>query len=522
MNQITLEQMTQVVREFIARKNWDQLAQVARELQAKHPSSPEGFFAMGVVVKQHRDYHSAEKFFVHALTLNSERYDVAIELAQVYFSIQRYQDSLSLIEEYKSYIDNSAYYLLETAKLFHWLGLHENAWRFAKKADSVQPNNDVIKATVAEYGVLLGKVDEAKQIYEKLISKYPNYQKHHYDFSKLQKAQDHSHVHKMKHILETNGLAPEQNIYLYYALGKQLEDLEVWDEAFHYYEKAGSVILEKSNYDVAIDIEVMEKVISTCDEDWMLKPSFSLHENTGRTPIFIVGLPRTGSTLIERVLASHPDVESADETFYFPMALNNQVLGSYFGEISKKTVSGGIDINWKQLAENYCSLIDFKLSRSPYFIDKYPFNFIILGFIAKAFPSAKFVYLDRHPLDACFAMFKQSYFKFAYCLEDVGNYYIAHKRLKKHWEKLFGDRIVNVSYENFVSAQREETVKLLSSLGLSFSEQCMEFHLNPTASGTASTLQVREKVHRRSVGRWKNFARHLAPLERNLKAHNLL
>lgn len=522
MNQTSFEQLSGVARSFIVQKKWHQLAQVAMEIQRSYPSSPEGFFLMGVYSKHARDIDSAERLFGQALSLDSLRYDAAIELALVLEMKQQYTKLLSLVDEFEEQLKNSAYYSLELSRLFARLGLHERALVLAKRAQFIQSDNDIIAANLAECSVFLGEVDAARDIYEKLVRKYPHYQKNHYELSKLRKASDYSHVTIIKELLTNNGLPPAKNIYLYYALAKQLEDLEDWDEAFHYYEKAGAEILNSSNYSVTSDIEVMENVVALFDNASEFEHIIDHDTSFGPTPIFVVGLPRTGSTLIERVLSSHPNVESADETFFFPMALNKEVLGKYFAQITIDTVSSNTNKDLDALAKGYLDLIDYKLSGKPYFIDKYPFNFILLGFIAKAFPNAKFIYLDRHPLDACFAMFKQSYFKFAYCLEDVGRYYIAHRKLKNHWFDLLGERIINVSYESFVSCQRDETAKLLSSLGLNFDEKCINYHLNPKASGTASTLQVREQVHNRSVGRWEKYKKHLKPLESMLNEHNLL
>jgi hypothetical protein len=160
--------------------------------------------------------------------------------------------------------------------------------------------------------------------------------------------------------------------------------------------------------------------------------------------------------------------------------------------------------------------VGYRLGDEPMFIDKLPFNYLYLGFIAKGYPHARIVHLRRHPLDACFAMYKQVFtwaYKYSYTLNDLGRYYVAYDRLLEHWRETLGDRLIEVEYESLVADLEPQTRALLDKLGLPFEQACLDFHKNITASTTASSVQVREKAHTRSVNRWKNFERHLKPLK---------
>ena len=170
-----------------------------------------------------------------------------------------------------------------------------------------------------------------------------------------------------------------------------------------------------------------------------------------------------------------------------------------------------------RIAKAYLSAVDYRLGESPYFIDKYPFNFLYLGFIARAFPSGRIVHLRRNAMDACFAMYKQSFFRYAYTLEDLARYYLAYDRLHRHWSAHLAERIIEVEYESLVADPDVQIRKLLDRLGLGFEPACLDFHLNKSPSATASTVQVREKVHTRSVHRWKKFERQLQPLREHLE-----
>jgi hypothetical protein len=169
-----------------------------------------------------------------------------------------------------------------------------------------------------------------------------------------------------------------------------------------------------------------------------------------------------------------------------------------------------------RVANGYLDAVHYRLGEPPFFIEKFPENILYLGFIAKAWPHARLLHLRRHPMDACFAMYKQSFFRYAYTLEHMGRYYVAYERLARHWRALLGTRLVEVEYEALVREQERETRSLLERLQLDFEPACLEFDRNTAASATASSVQVREKIHTRSVGRWRHFARHLQPLRQVL------
>jgi hypothetical protein len=168
--------------------------------------------------------------------------------------------------------------------------------------------------------------------------------------------------------------------------------------------------------------------------------------------------------------------------------------------------------------------VAYSLGSEPMFIDKLPYNFLFLGFIAKAYPHARIVEMRRNPMDTCFSMYKQVFtwaYKFSYTLDNLGRYFVAYQRLHRHWRDVLGDRMIDVEYESLVENQEDETRRLLDELGLEFEEACLDFDRNSTATTTASSVQVREKIHTRSVGRWTRFANELEPLKSYLEKHGI-
>jgi hypothetical protein len=296
-------------------------------------------------------------------------------------------------------------------------------------------------------------------------------------------------------------------------LGKELEDLERWDEAFHYYQLAGDAAASVSDYDVQTDVQLIDKIIEVCNEDWLADEADDMASgDPGKTPVFIVGLPRSGTTLTERILACHSSVESAGESFFMQIVLKRESGVKTVDSMNPAIVEAAANTDSRRIANGYLQAIAYRLSDKAFFIDKFPENILYLGFIAKAFPHARIVHLNRNPMDACFAMYKQSFFRYAYSLDDLGPYYVSYKRLHEHWRRILGDRLIEVDYEHLVTDQEGQTRMLLDNLGLDFEEACLHFEQNKAASNTASTVQIREKIHTRSVNRWKRFEEHLRPL----------
>jgi len=514
-----LSQLSQQARSAVQGRDWLTVGIIARKIIKQYKKEPEGFFLAGLKEKATGRPEMAISAFSKALALDARRYDAAIELANLYFLLLRHGDAYDLLCRYEKYLDNSSLYLDMAGRIFSGLGLHSRAWPLLKKANLIQPDIDIFRANLAACGVLLGKAKEAKSIYLELLSKFPQHQKNHYELSKIETAKDDTHVLQMQKILDTTNLTPENNIFIYYAIGKELEDLGRWQESFNYYKLAGDAVLSVNAYDVTNDIKVIEKIMKVCNADWLSTETVSKNsKNLEKNPIFIVGLPRTGTTLTERIVSSHSQVESADETFFMQMAIRHVSGAGGIGDVTEQIIEKAAKKNIRQIAQKYSASVDYRLTDRPLYIDKYPYNFLYLGFIAKAFPDARIIYLRRNPMDACFAMYKQSFFKFAYSLDDLGRYYVAQDKLRSHWQTVLGDRLIEVDYESLVTDQEAQTRELLARLGLEFEQNCMDFEKNSAASASASTLQVREKVHTRSVDKWKYFSDELQPLNDYLKA----
>ena len=514
----SIAELSTTARRAVSANAWPTVDACAREILQQAPDSAEGWFLAGLVAKARQQADAAVDAFLKALDLDHARYDAAIELANQYAGLRLHGRAVRVIDEYVDRLSNSPLYLNMAGMVYSGAGLPDRAWPLFRQADRLQPGIDLFQANMATCAFFLGKLDNARRRYRDLLTRHPTHQRYHYQLAQLGKATDARHVEEMQSVIEKTQLPPDRNIFMYYAIGKELEDLERWDEAFRYYRMAGDAVASVANYDVGNDIALIDAFIRVCDARWLQDDASA--DAGGKTPIFVVGLPRTGTTLTERILASHSSVRSVDETQFMQMVVR-RVSGIDSDEkMTPDMVEAAAKRDIAAIRDGYLELVDYKLGHEPMFADKLPFNVFYLGFIAKAWPDARIVVVNRNPMDSCFAMYKHVFtwaYKFSYTLEGLGAFYPAYRRLLDHWRELLGERIIEIDYENLVTNQEAQTRRLLDALGLEFEAACLHFEQNASATLTASAAQVREKVHSRSVNRWKHYEAQLEPLRTMLE-----
>jgi tetratricopeptide (TPR) repeat protein len=522
---LNTKQLSAIARKAVKDQNWPSVSACVNTIFQQDPLNAEGYFLLGLVERVSDRPVKAAEAFAKALNFDDSRYDAAIELANQYSIARRNADAANILEKYTPFLTNSPMYLDLAGTVYTDIGLPEKAWPLYIRANELQPGVDLFQANLAACGVFMGEIERSRVLYSALLKRFPMHQRNHYQLARLEKAKDDAHIKEMKHILDNAGLPDNRNIFLYYALGKELEDLERWDESFEYYKKGGDAVCSVANYDINKDIELIDTIIDVCSSDWMLEKHAQLNEHTSsKTPIFIVGLPRTGTTLTERIISSHSEVETLGETQFMQMVLRRESGIQSIENMNVEMIKALANANFENIANAYLDSVSYRLKDKPYFVDKLPFNFLFLGFIAKAWPDAKIIHLGRNPMDACFSMFKQVFtwaYKFSYSLDDLGRYYIAYNKLRAHWKNVLGDRLIEVEYEELVTDLDNQTHLLLSKAGLDFEESCLMFDKNQTPTATASSVQVREKAHSRSINKWHKFAEQLSPLKKYLVSHGV-
>jgi predicted Zn-dependent protease len=312
-------------------------------------------------------------------------------------------------------------------------------------------------------------------------------------------------------------LSATDRLHFDFALGKALEDERQYPTAFAHYSAANAQRLQLRPYhrDETTGFVRRAKALYTAE-------FFSRHWNSGCTasdPIFILGMPRAGSTLIEQILASHSQVEGTMELPDIPTIARelSGKPGQAQGGLYPEVLSGFTPAALKRLGERFLSSTRVQRRTSaPIFIDKMPNNWLHLGLIHLILPNARIIDARRHPMACCFSNFKQHYARgqsFSYCLEDLGAYYRDYVDLMEHFDRVLPGRVYRVIYERLVDDTESEVRSLLKYCGLEFEPACLRFHENDRAVRTASSEQVRQPIYRDGLEHWKNFAPWLGPLE---------
>ena len=514
-----IEQLNIAGRQAAATQDWATVERCARGILGLNRNHPEGHFLAGLVGKAAQNPRQAIESFEMVLRIDSERYDAAVELATLMSMARRNGEAAALLGRYEERLSNSPKYLDMAATTYTEIGLPERAWPLYQKAVALQPEIPLFQGNLAACAVYVGEMETARQAYRDLLRDSPTHQRNHYHLSRIQRARDTAHIDEMLEVLEKTGLPPERNIFLYFALGKEYEDLGRWDDAFDFYKRGNDAAYAISRYDVKADIDIVDKVIEICDRRWITEGTTA--DRSARWPLFIVGLPRTGTTLTERIIASHSKVTSIGETEFIQMMIRKVSGVATVEKMTPEILEAASQQPAQSIRDGYTDTVSYRLGDEPIFIDKLPFNVLYLGFIARAWPGKPIVLLKRNPMDSCFSMYKQVFtwaYKFSYNLETLADYYIAYERLCRHWRNVLGDQLVEIEYEDLVANQEAETRRLLDGIGLDFEDACLQFEKNAAPSTTASSVQVREKVYSDSVEKWRRFERHLESLRKRLEA----
>jgi len=329
-----------------------------------------------------------------------------------------------------------------------------------------------------------------------------------------------NHVSTLGKLLDDGIKMPAGEVRVCYALAKELEDLGESTRSFEILKRGATLRRQHLNYNIADDLQTIKAIQTSFTADLFARdaPGYSNDE-----PIFIIGLPRTGSTLIEQVLASHPKVFAAGELNNLALQMMQKVrdLAGSQKPSRQKLVQLSTQLDFASLGKTYISSTRPQTGRSAHFIDKMPLNFLYAGLIHLALPAARIIHVSRHPMDTCYAIYKRLFqdgYPWSYDLEEIALYFSAYQRLMAHWDAVMPGVIYRVTYEDFVADLEKETRMLLDYCALEWDQGCLHFYQNKAASTTASASQVKQPVYQSSVNRWKQYEQQLSPLKSRLEA----
>lgn len=375
------------------------------------------------------------------------------------------------------------------------------------------------KATALGY---LGKMPEATDEFERCVELDPHEAHVHWSLANHQKADPAgARIPRVKMAQRAYADDAPQQPFLHYALYKEYENSGEYEQAWYHLQHGAAL---KRRELVGYDPKVEQEGFDYLRE--MTSPGFfasrAQRQEAGHTPIFVVGMPRSGTTLLERILGGSHQVTAAGELNEFTNALcmeSDQFMGGFLRPAALKKLW---DVDFSNIGARYLEKTRHLTEGNPFLSDKNPVNFVYSGFIAKAIPQAKILCLRRNPMDACLSnlkiLFTNEAYGYSYDIEELAEYYICFDRLCAHWREVLGDQFMEVDYEQLVDNPLGMTEKVMAFCGLPFDPGLVDITRNKTPVTTASSAQVREPINKRGVGAWRKYESQLQPLRARLEA----
>ncbi len=378
----------------------------------------------------------------------------------------------------------------------------DEAVRCLNKALELAPEAAGVWVNLSNVERAFGRMSEARKAAAKAIELAPGLPDAHQALASAGRFEEaEREITGLEAVLKRGDLTPKDRINCSYALGKLLDGAGQFDRAFAAYAAANAE--QAQPVEIADSVTRFDRLIARFDRD--LLDRLADVGNPSERPIFVVGMPRSGTTLVEQIIASHGAASGAGELPHFEGYL----------KAFEAAKGGSRAALLGDFAQDYLARLDRRGERALRTVDKAPFNFLCLGLIRLVFPKARIVHCRRDPRDTCLSIFFTNFAEhrsFTTRLADIGAYYACYKRLMEQWRQLFPEGFFEIAHETLVRDQEGETRRLLGYLGLPWDERCLSFHETLRPVDTPSDWQVREPIHTRSLGRWRHYERHLAPL----------
>lgn len=508
------------INHLLHQKSYSQALSVADHLISQKPKFTQAWLAKAFIYHQMGQSQAAEIAINKALELEPDNTRLIFQKMMLLDGSNRPEDSLemaqSLVE--KSLPDASMY-----PQLAHILYKHEdftNALTLYQKLTELDPGNAGWHLKQAMLMLNLGNINDSKSLVNKALAIQPAHPDVLFFRSHLEKQnQNFNHINELKHLIK-HAHSDVNQAKLYFSLAKELEDCAAYQESIEARLEGCRLFRNSFQYDVESDIQFMKEIRQQYSQEFVHQSNMGYQSNE---PIFIVGLPRSGTTLLDRIITSHNDVFAAGELRQLNHCIIHHLKELNLNPDSPRSqmVESSIQIDFNQLGEDYIRTSRTRTGQRPRFTDKFPQNSYYVGMILKALPKAKVIIMQRHPVSVCYSVMKQLFtndsYHFSYDLQEMAKYYIEHNNLLNHWQQIGGNQVMTVHYEDLVTDLEQQAKTVLQFLNLDWQPQCIDFHKNKQQTATASASQVRQKLYTGSIDLWKNYQPQLQPLIDTLK-----
>jgi tetratricopeptide (TPR) repeat protein len=498
----------------LGRGDTRQAGELAARLLQVEPNHAHAHYLVGVAAMDVRQMPKALEHLHRAASMLPRQPDYAVQFAKALARAHRTGEALQVANVALALSPNHALMLDTLGTVYTQCHAHERAASVFRRAVALAPSNPICHFNWATSLLFNGNVDQAESELEACLALAPHYWPAHGVLSRLRRqSQSSNHIERLLDLAKQTVGDPAAQMQLNLALAKEYEDLGDYAEAFEHLRIGKSVNRDARNYTTDRDEAIVRAMIRAFPEPGSQPTGCQTDE-----PIFIMGMPRSGTTLLERILSSHPEVYAAGELENFGVMLERLSGGRSPVMLDLGVIERARHVNWEQLGDLYLSSTRPATCLKPRFIDKLPHNFLYAGFIANALPNARILCLRRNPLDTCLSNFREPFAEtspfhgYSFDLLDTGRYYVLFDQLMAHWKRVLPGRILEVDYEELVGDQEASTRRLLEHCGLPWNDACLHFERNRAPVSTASSVQVRAPIYRSAMHRWKKYEAQLTGL----------
>lgn len=516
--------LLQQIRGLLQKNELGKAQALCQQFNSQCPENADAWVAASVVAGRLRNPQKALACVDKALSLqpNSARFMVA--KANLLVDCHRLTEAHTLAQQAEASSRADAQGLDMAGTIFSRCDDQLAARRCYLSATKLQPNNSYYQFNLAAALRYLGDMEGAERVWSKVIELQPlDYDAWHMRSDLRTQTAEHNHVAELQTLLDQGFDSWQARMKILFALAKEHEDLGDYEASFSLLQQGASLRRRHMAYKVDRDIETIDKIIDVY--------SASAEQNDAGNDcdqaIFIVGLPRTGTTLVDRILSSHSKVVSAGELNNFALQMTAQVQRNVAAKMQGNKsldrmglIEQSAKLDWQALGRAYLSSTESYQQGSSHITDKMPLNFLYLGLIHRALPKAKIIHVVRNPMDTCYAMYKRLFkdaYPMSYDFDDLGRYYLAYRRLMHHWYKTLPGVIHTVAYEELLAHQEQVSRQLIDACDIDWEDNCLQFESNKSATTTASASQVRQGLYRSSIGKWHCYEAQLLPLRELLE-----
>lgn len=484
-------------------------------LNRQHPDFAEGWHVASHAAERARLPNKSLEFIERALSLDADNSGYLMQKASIFRRTGRMAEGLQIASQLVGRrLTSAAAYNMLGSTLAHF-DLHEEALLAIDEAIAMAPDRAHYYFNRAAELRFLGRLQEAESACDRCIALNPLYCEAHLMRSDLRRQTEReNHVDELQALLPKATSDWRGQSQLHFALAKELEDLGEYQESFVQRQSGASLRRQHMRYSLDHDLDTMRAITEVFDGECCKELESNCEDDS---PIFVIGLPRTGTTLLERILDSHSEVHSAGELNNFAQELT-RLAQSQFSKAESRLdfVRQSAKLNYTELGRAYIESTAALNGNAARFVDKLPLNYLYAGLIHRALPNARIIHLRRHPVAACYSIYKQLFhdaYPFSYSLEELAQYYLAYDRLMSHWRALIPETaMTELRYEDLVTDTEQQARRILIFCDVEWQDRCLAFHEQKSASTTASAAQVRQPVYTRSVDLWRNYQTQLQPL----------